>query len=676
MATDAEMEKRKSNGSHAPCSSPTPFVASHSAAAHSRSFLSAMGFTSFRMGHLHKAPKVNAVVPRAPDAACAKGGFYKSPSNGASIDSLKPLDITWDTTCLQTDKVDIHLLAPWYKGDNTEMTLWPNVPFAAGQYTVNIKPKWWNATSSINLQLAIVPAGTPPSSTTLPAGPLFIATYTPPADGSIPASADVTKPDSASDSALSGGTGTKRSISGGQAAAAVLIPLLIVGFGIFAYLRFQRRRAAEKSKRFSQAIDKRMSTISTDWKSMSAAGAQAAIRSSMAVNRESSAFPFGGIRPVSTASNLAVEGGGPGIPQMTQVRTGTGVGLRHPGGAPAFAAERASRVSRVSFADTVGRPSGDQSRPSGETRRTRAFHSSYIPPVPTRKDVVSNSSVYPDSEIGGVDEKDGQTDRDIKAASPTLSPRQTTGPLTLTPDDIRARIQGHTPASQQEQQQDEYDAVMPALSMMRTGLEPSTPSAMTTSFNVPAAPPTEEYLETALPAPPAPTHTSSFNSASPLSPISPPPASPFGSYAYAPSSPSTMAPPSATLSPDDMLRAYAERKTANGSPAPSSYNSSPGPKGRKLSLRASFGLKKKSSAAQLAHAERPASPMVIDKGSIGYPVPASPAPAVTSSGRAGVGAGMAGVGVGAGLAGAAYAIGEYEEDGEDEHMDYNSAYVI
>ncbi len=51
-------------------------------------------------------------------------------------------------------------------------------------------------------------------------------------------------------------------------------------FGVAAWIKWQRMKGQEKRKRFSQAIDKRMSTISQDWKSLSAAGASAAIRNS------------------------------------------------------------------------------------------------------------------------------------------------------------------------------------------------------------------------------------------------------------------------------------------------------------------------------------------------------------------------------------------------------------
>ncbi|GLB42567.1 hypothetical protein LshimejAT787_1200160 [Lyophyllum shimeji] len=672
-----------------------------------------MGFTSFRMGHVHKPNHLPKHTRRAvtPNPSCATGGFYKAPANGAKIDSLKPLDIEWDSTCLDTAKVDIHLLEPGFNGDTTEMAVWPNVNFADGKHSVTIKPKWWNATSSVNLELTIVPAGTVPGSTTLPAGPIFAATYTPPADGSIPPTADTSKPDNPNqaNSDVMSGAGTNKSLSGGRTAAAVLLPLLIVGLAIFLYLRYQRRKSAQKSRRFSEAIDKRMSTISTDWKSMSAAGAQAAIRNSIAVSRESSAFAFGAIRPLSTVGGGEMAGVGVGAQgqQMTQVRTGTGVGLRNPGAAAAIAAERASRVSRVSFADTLGRP-------SGESRRTRAFHDAYVPPLPTapRTNAMSTASVYPDSEL----ERDGA--REKEKGSPTLSPRQATGPLTLTPEDIRARIQGRVVANEARREQEaEYDEVMPALSMMRTGLEPSTPTAtsfpMSMSMPVPMPAPapataTEEYLSTPLPAPPAPTHPSpisppsaahSFTGATYAptlpSPISTGTASTFSPSAYAynpafPQPPPTPVSPQHTggtatnaMSPDEMLRAYAERKAASGSPAPPSAFShsnpaSPRVKGRKLSLRASFGIK----GLKGQGPERTQSP-ALDKAAISYPMPAAPKSPAGAAGMAGVGArGMAGVGAGmAGVgaaAGAQYAIGEDEDEegpGAGE-VDYESAYVV
>ncbi|KAH0582208.1 hypothetical protein J132_04159 [Termitomyces sp. J132] len=565
-----------------------------------------MGFATF---HAHKSLAAKLQPRATPDTNCTTGGFYKSPSNGATINSLQPLLIEWDTTCIDSQQLDIHLLAPSFTGENTEITVWSGVTNSDGKKSVNIEPKWWNSTSEVKVQLAIVAAGFPPAMASLPAGPIFTATYTPPADGPVPPSASLTNDKDSIDA-----SGMSKSLSGGKIAAAVIIPLLFVGLAIFAYLRYQRRKSSHKSKRFSQALDKRMSTISADWKSMSVAGAQAAIRSSMAINRDSAAFSFGNIRPSMDNQDVTAQPN----PHMKQVRTGTGVGLRNPGAAAAIAAERASRVSRVSFADTVGRPSTD-------SRRTRVgLPSTYIPPVPSRKDVISGApSVYPDSEI------------EKRMSGQGLSPRQTSGPLTLTPEDIQARMHGRlSPAPEKNE---EYEEVMPALSMMRMSS-------------------TDDYL---LPQPPPPTHASSFTSPHPM-PSSPLPPSPntalsstsaftLSAYTGQPSTPPV-------LSPDDMLRAYAVRKSSSPAPPPSSMppqaTGSPKPKGRKLSIRASLGMMRR---------ERTASPMAISSPVQSTLVHTGSGPVTRVDVEAGAGAGMAGVG-------ARYAVGGHE------NVDYEPAY--
>ncbi|KAG6875484.1 hypothetical protein C0993_008995 [Termitomyces sp. T159_Od127] len=494
-----------------------------------------MGFAPF---HAHKAHA--RIRPRAASAGCNTGGFYASPTTGATIDALQPFVLKWDPTCIDSQKVDIYLLAPSYPDDRNGVANWTSVSNADAQKSVTVVPKWSNSTSELQVQLTIVAAGIPSSMAMLPAGPIFTLT----SNGTAPASPLT------ADAGL-GSSGTSKSISPGATAAAVLFPLLIVGAAIFAYLRYQRRRASAKSKRFSQALDKRMSTISADWKSISAAGAHAAIRSSIAATRDSAAFSFGHIRPSIDAPAPAATAS----PQMKQVRTGTGVGLRNPGAAAAIAAERASRVSRVSFADTLGRPSTDSRRPRGAQGRGSA----YVPPVPSRRDVVSGApSVYPDSEI----ESEAEDPRRAHHAQAQMSPRQTTGPLTLTPEDIHARMHGRlSPAPEKNE---EYDEVMPALSMMRL------------SSNM-----TDSYL---LPQPP-----------------------PVSLSAY------THQQEGQEMSPDAMLRAYAVR-----TPPPPSSSASPKVKGRKLSIRASLGLG--FAAFGKRERERAQSPMTGEAGMAGVGV--------------------------------------------------------
>ncbi|TFK87247.1 hypothetical protein K466DRAFT_491184 [Polyporus arcularius HHB13444] len=445
------------------------------------------GFKTIRIGH--SAVGHQRTTKRD---ECATGGLYKSPAKGQSVDVSEPVTVTWDTSCLDTDAVDLYLYAPSVA--KPVLHEWESVNYKAGSYNATLKAGWWNYTSPINLEFTIVPSGQPLFMVTTPAGPLFSATYSG-TDHSSSAVAGAVEQ-------VNNTVTEKHGLSKGAVAAAVIIPLLIaIALVSAAYIRINRQKGKEKRKRFSQVVDKRMSTISTDWKSITPAGANAAIRNSMAIpGNRSSSFSFGGIRPMST---VAVEGGQAGIgargvmdqdspadaPQMSQLRPG----LR----TSAFE----NRVSRVSFAADP--------RPSVESRRarqSRSFHNGYVPPLPERQYSTESSS----------------------NASPILSPIQTAGPLSLTAEDIRARMTG-----QEANARPSIDEMMPALSMMRNG-----------EFEG------GELLFQA-PMPPSPTHqtpTSPIMGAMPMQPM-----------------------PANVMSPDDMLRAYAERRamgaTSPGAPA-------------------------------------------------------------------------------------------------------------
>src|SRR5277367_87967 len=97
---------------------------------------------------------------------------------------------------------------------------------------------------------------------------------------------------------------------------------------------------------------------------------------------------------------------------------------------------RTSRASesRVSLAPDSHTYRTSESRPSGESRRTRAFHTGYVPPVPDLP--------MDDSDTG------------------SMSPKQSQGPLMLTPNDIRIRITHNNQSSSSEH---EMDGVLPAL---------------------------------------------------------------------------------------------------------------------------------------------------------------------------------------------------------------------
>lgn len=411
---------------------------------------------------------------RAANPTCTTGGFYKAPAMNQNVTSGENFDIEWDTTCLNSTAVDIYLYMP--DADNSRIHLWQNVNFAPGKYTGVIHSSWWNSTEgSVKLQLKIVPNGSPPFLSDFPAAPIFSATK---------GTKDNGKTTSAIDN-VNNLNQQRSSSSKGKVAAGVLIPLLFIfGAAIYAWLKYKRNKGKEDRRRWSEAVDKRMSTISSDWKSISAAGASAAIRNSIAVsgggNRNSS-FSFGAIRPASTFSEnqagVGARGPGEDGPQMSQLRPG----LR-------TSAVGVNRVSRVSFAvDT---------RPSGESRRaTRAFHNGHVPPVPTRQD------------------------------SSDLSPTQTSGPLPLTADDINKQMSGEVRPS--------MDDCMPALSMMREGGNNGGELLLSSHKDEMPTPP----LPAAIPK----------SSATGLMPMQPMPAN--------------------VMSPDDMLRAYAESRRIPASPA-------------------------------------------------------------------------------------------------------------
>ncbi|KAH7886597.1 hypothetical protein F5I97DRAFT_1011095 [Phlebopus sp. FC_14] len=430
-------------------------------------------------------------------SSCATGGFYTNPTTGQTVSSSDSFNISWDTSCLpDTPAVDIYLIAPALA--NSRIHEWQNVNFGLGSYQTTLEPKWWNDSSTVSLQLSIVASGSQPFLSPLPAGPVFTATYSAPTSGSTPAAADLSTPNSVT---YVNNFPTNSSLSKGKIAAGVLVPLFFIALGVAAYLKISRARGMAKRQRFSEALDKRMSTISTDWKSMSVAGASAAIRNSIAVpgsaNRNS-AFSFGAIRPVS--STMAVEGDLSSVEKVSMDGASNMSQLRPGVRTTAFS----QRVSRVSFAADV--------RPSMESRRTiasRAFHTGFVPPVPIRDD------------------------------SGDMSPTQTAGAFSLTPEDIRARVSGEAATQPRPSMED----VWPSLTMMRTGnTEQGTGDDYLLS-------PQKTSVE--LPMPPAPTHPAS--------------SSPIG----------MMPMPATVMSPDEMLRAYAARRVT--SPPPSSPVTFPQP---------------------------------------------------------------------------------------------------
>src|SRR5258708_25557406 len=258
-------------------------------------------------------------------------------------------------------------------------------------------------------------------------------------------------------------------------------------------------KRAEKSKRFSQVVDQRMSTISTDWRSISGAGANAAIRASMTV--DSSAYG----RPASFLSTTESGQAGIGsrfnnmdlteqdVPRMSQLR-----------GSVMASGERSSRV--VSFASdprhSLEAPQTPHTVASGSRRiYTRSFHQA--------------------QNFG--DEDDIHNDLQI-------SPRQSLGPAALSNAEIEVRASTGNESLRREMLQ------MPAMTLMRTGKQTAGPN---NDLILPAPILRDSSSSTSgSPAVPLPT----FQATSPIPP----------------SRMGAMSPPmNPALSPDDLLRAYA-----------------------------------------------------------------------------------------------------------------------
>ena len=210
-------------------------------------------------------------------AACSTGGLYKSPSKGATVDVSELVEVAWDTSCLDTELIDLYLYAPSL--NSPVLHGWQKIDYALGSYNATLNANWWNYTSPISLEFTIAPHGQELFMITTPAGPLFNATYS----GSTTTSTSASVV-GAIEQVNNTPTESKSGPSKGGIAAAVIIPILfIVALVVAAYIRISRQRGQEKRKQFSEMVDKRRSTISADWKSLSGAGANAAIRSSMAM---------------------------------------------------------------------------------------------------------------------------------------------------------------------------------------------------------------------------------------------------------------------------------------------------------------------------------------------------------------------------------------------------------
>jgi hypothetical protein len=197
--------------------------------------------------------------------------FYTSPRRDEVLDAHKPLVVSWDISpsyaaCIGRDQIEIQLTTEI----GESLIEFKPIPFSAGTQEIDLKPEWWNNTSTIKMQAVIAGYKTIGWDDGIAVGPIFTVNW----DG-IPITSN-SGPDSIFNA--KGGVAKSGSIPKGSIAAAVLVPIFAVILAIVGYIKYKRFRNQTKLKRFSQAVDARMSRISGDWQAMSAKGANAAIR--------------------------------------------------------------------------------------------------------------------------------------------------------------------------------------------------------------------------------------------------------------------------------------------------------------------------------------------------------------------------------------------------------------
>ncbi|CAG7850872.1 SubName: Full=Uncharacterized protein {ECO:0000313/EMBL:CCA68284.1} [Serendipita indica DSM 11827] len=375
-----------------------------------------------------------AVVKRAP-GDCGVDSIYKSPKSGSTVNLNDKFTIEWNPSCLPNSVIRIKLTSPSLQSSNGSVGVWANVDGTTGSKEVALVPEQFNNLAKLELQVSISAnseENTPEFLVeTLPSGPSWTGIYnkTQPSVATGSGSNGNLLSGHSSSSVTSTSNGSHGGMTKGQVAAAVLVPILFIAACIGAYVFWSRKKEAARRKEYRENLDQRMSIApGADWAPISAAGAAAAIRHSMAFsgagdrNTRSSSF-FG------RQSTYQVD-----PPQeMRQTRTRN-------------TSTEQSRTSRVSFADSTFDKSFD--RPA-------------VPPLP---------AAYRKSQFA--EEKDGET----------LSPTQRTGAFALDDAAIQDRLSAgeanHGRASVAIGQ--DVDT-LPALAMMRANeTSPAAPAVAMT----------------------------------------------------------------------------------------------------------------------------------------------------------------------------------------------------
>lgn len=461
---------------------------------------------NIRIGHaaapVDHTKMVKRIIEKRADCT-----LYTAPASGTTVNSLDgSFTMTWNPSCVSSapSAIDVYLTAPNTTA-NSAIHVWQKVNFAAGTYTDVLKPKWWNATSDVSLQLSFVATGTPLFLSDFAAGPTWKAHYDASSAAGAAAATDTSTPDAVYQTVNNNFNGG--GLSKGALASAVIFPILAVAAALLVYVKFSRKKEAKKRQRWSQAMDKRMSVVSKDW----VGGG----RPSMAGNRNTRASSWYnthmgdyGNRPSSTFATESGQAGigarfGPNSPGVHPSSVGPGPEMGQVRPRALSSLTPSDRISRVSFAGDSRPSMGDSMRPTiSHGTPTRAFH---------------NATTVSD---------------DIE-----LSPTQTNGPFSLSADEIRAKV-----AQGQEQGRSSFDGdlrkeilQMPAATHLRTGQANGSDDYLVRPDSMALAYGGVEEVE-----PPAPVHN-----------------------AVSPGGMMPMVPP--TASPDDMMRAYAQARTAGTS---------------------------------------------------------------------------------------------------------------
>ena len=299
-----------------------------------------------------------------------------------------------------------------------------------------LDPSWLPKNASLTYQLSIVASGstdTPAiyqTAPSLPLGPFFKGTFNQTLANLTPLSGN------SPDKVTVVNNAPPKGLSKGSIAAAVIMPILVVAFGIAGYVWWSRKKEAARRKEYRENLDQRMSIApGADWAPISAAGAAAAIRHSMAMSAT------GGDRNTRASSFFGRQSTYQADPPQEMRQTSRSRN----------ASTEQTRVSRVSFA---------------ETTYARATDRPAVPPLP---------QAYRKSAYGGGDHE---------ASPDVLSPTQREGAVALDEDSIRDRLSGTGANNRNSGGDFDHDAdTLPALTMMRANegsLVPQQPAPVLT----------------------------------------------------------------------------------------------------------------------------------------------------------------------------------------------------